>query len=563
MRLPDKRVDPRVSGRYRRNRAPARAGDGEDEVISRGDHGYVSAKSGAAALYEYSVPGAEAFQPTDTAVASKPSPSRFATLFLLFSVELIALMIAKLPETMSFENFAFCDRGANLTLQYLVANGLRPAIDFGYHYGLLPILIARGWFAVFGASPTAYQLAMLACNILFAWALAKIITRLQVGGIGLALAIIALGFAFQSSYPNLAQALEAVLLCVAIAEQARGSRNNALALATVAVFSKQSMGYAYGLLLAILIVRDLARTGFTLRRLFDTVAPATVVFIGLATTLSVAYGARTFLRTILPIEGATAYHSLNFGLTGSGRPLWDPKGLPWIHYLVDASGLWIASSACLFGGALFQLSTTHSDENSERRSEIVVTCAILHLAFLTLFFGNQWSWIYYSYLPVIGCAIAVNLGPVQRRVGLALCAIALLSWTSTVYWSQRRWQTTARDIATAGLWATPNETEEWSRVLTITRSKNAVLMSSMGAAELLFPGFEKPVSLFLMRGLMTASDVERKTSQLSSAQMVVVPVLPGPCDGCAGAPEFSSAMKSFGPTWTGQHLEVLERRSTR
>ena len=534
-----------------------------DEVISRGEHRYLSAKSGAAALFEYTVPHPEPLLPVDSVAASKRSPSRFTGLFLLFSIELIALMIAKLPETMSFENFAFCDRGANLTLQYLVANGFRPAIDFGYHYGLLPILLGRGWFAIFGATPRAYQLAMLACNILFAWALAKIITHLQVAGVGLVVAIIALGFAFQSSYPNLAQAIEAVLMCLAIAQQARGSRVNALAFTAAAVFAKPSMGYVYGLVLIILIVRDLARTGFSLRPLLKAVAPAAIVFVGLGTTLSLAYGITAFLRAVLPIEGAGAYHSLNFGLMGSGRALWDPNSLPWIHYFIDASGLWIASGAILVSAALLQLRATDTDETSKRRGEVIVTCAILHLAFLTLFFGNQWSWIYYSYLPVIGCATAVNLGAVQRRVGLGLCAIAILSWTSTAYWAQRRWHTTSRDIATAGLWTTADERDEWGRVLTITRGHKTVLMSSMGAAELLFAGFEKPVSLFLMRGLMTPSDVQRKTAQLSHAEMVAVPVLPGPCDGCASAPEFSSAMKSFEPTWTGQHFEVLERHGAR
>ena len=259
------------------------------------------------------------------------SPSVSPALFLLFSIELIALMIARLPETMSFENFAFCDRGANLTLQYLVANGLRPAIDFGYHYGLLPILLARGWFAIFGASPIAYQLAMLACNILFAWALARVIIRLEVGGIGLALAIIAIGFAFQSSYPNLAQAVEAVLLCFGIAEHARGSRTGALALATAAVFAKPSMGYVYGLLLIILIARDLARTGFAFRRLFDAIGPAVIVFVGLTTTLCLTYGVKAFLRTVVPYRRCNRLpfvklwtHGFGPRLMGSERLAMDP-----------------------------------------------------------------------------------------------------------------------------------------------------------------------------------------------------------------------------------------------
>src|SRR6202043_881867 len=103
----------------------------------------VSAKSGAAALFDLAVPREEASS-VFTAAASEQASSRVTALFFLFSIELIALMIARLPETMNFEAFAFGDRGANLTLQYLVAHGYRPAIDFGYHYGLLPILVGHG-----------------------------------------------------------------------------------------------------------------------------------------------------------------------------------------------------------------------------------------------------------------------------------------------------------------------------------------------------------------------------------------------------------------------------------
>ena len=95
----------------------------------------------------------------------------------------------------------------------------------------------------------------------------------------------------------------------------------------------------------------------------------------------------------------------------------------------------------------------------------------------------------------------------------------------------------------------------------MTHGKKTVMMDSMGAAELLFPDFEKPVSLFLTHGLMTPSDVERKVLQLSNAQMVIAPVQPGPCDGVANAPEFVSAMKGFEQLWLGQHFEVFERHT--
>jgi hypothetical protein len=169
---------------------------------------------------------------------------RYRTLLVLFSLELLAINLARFPESMRFDRYAFCDHGANLTLQYLIANGLRPSLDFGYHYGLLPALVGRIWFGFFGATPWAYQGAMVVADLLCAWAIAKILSQLKIGAIGLALAFITLGYPFQAIYINFAHAIEAVLLCHALAEQARGSRANALALAAAATFSKPTMGFA-------------------------------------------------------------------------------------------------------------------------------------------------------------------------------------------------------------------------------------------------------------------------------------------------------------------------------
>ena len=101
----------------------------------------------------------------------------------------------------------------------------------------------------------------------------------------------------------------------------------------------------------------------------------------------------------------------------AGRQLWDPKGLPWIFYVIDISGFWIASTLFLFGSALLQLRSRSTQEKSVRRKEVILSCAILHLAFMLLFFGNQWSWVYYPYLLVIGAAVAADVGPIPRRIG--------------------------------------------------------------------------------------------------------------------------------------------------
>ena len=485
---------------------------------------------------------------------------RYPTLIVLLFVETLAFNVARLPASMRFDGFAFCDSGANLTLQYLISNGLRPSLDFGYHYGLLPALIGRIWFSLFGTTPWAYQAAMLTADLLCAWALARIIHHLKIGGIGLVFAFVTLGYAFQASYVNFAHATETVLLSHALAQQSCGKRSGALALATAAIFAKPSMGFVYGLLLVILIARDSKLGSSASRHFFRALAPAVMVFVGLSALLILTYGFATFFHTLLPIEGAVAYRSLGYGFFASGKNFWAPDNHRWLFYLIDISGLWIAATFLLIGLALTSIKSFVERTALVPKTEILVTCAAVHLAFLLLFFGNQWSWIYYAYVLMIGTTIAFSVLPRNSRIGLAFCALAVLSWTDTTYWTHRLWQTTAPDEVTAGLWAAAVDRDEWLTVRRLMRGEPALALDTMGATELLFPGFESPVSLYLARGLMTRGDIDRKLDQLSKAQVAVVPITITTCSGVPDAPEFKDALRDFDLEWAGKHFEVFRRR---
>src|SRR5271169_1107444 len=100
--------------------------------------------------------------------AAESLTSRPLLLFLLFAIEIVAIDFLRLPEIMAFDSYAFCDNGANLTLQYLASHGLIPTIDFGYHYGLLPILLGKIWFSIAGRTPFAYQALMVVCDLVIA-----------------------------------------------------------------------------------------------------------------------------------------------------------------------------------------------------------------------------------------------------------------------------------------------------------------------------------------------------------------------------------------------------------
>jgi hypothetical protein len=81
---------------------------------------------------------------------------RFAIILAIIWSEFTILWAVSIPGTLQFDGFAFGDDGSNLTIQYLMGHGLMPLKDLGYHYGLLPLVVGRIWFGLFGANAQAY-----------------------------------------------------------------------------------------------------------------------------------------------------------------------------------------------------------------------------------------------------------------------------------------------------------------------------------------------------------------------------------------------------------------------
>ena len=96
------------------------------------------------------------------------------------------------------------------------------------------------------------------------------------------------------------------------------------------------------------------------------------------------------------------------------------------------------------------------------------------------------------------------------------------------------------------------------------QSRRAVILDTKGAIELIVPGFEKPVGLYLDPGWMVPADIQRKVEQISQAESVVVPANIGieACRGVPAAPEFETALKSFEPPVRGKFFDVYQRASS-
>jgi hypothetical protein len=76
-------------------------------------------------------------------------------LIILVLVEVVGLYILKWPLFYEFNKFAFWDSGSYLASNYLVRQGLSPVVDFGWPYGLLPLLVQDALYNLIGATPAA------------------------------------------------------------------------------------------------------------------------------------------------------------------------------------------------------------------------------------------------------------------------------------------------------------------------------------------------------------------------------------------------------------------------
>jgi len=493
----------------------------------------------------------------DVAASDPPPPGRAWPLFLLFAAEVVAVTLFQTPGE-RFTRYAYGDSGADLVIPTLTARGLRPGVDFGYIYGLLPLALNRAWFAAAGATPAACRLAKLACELALAWGLARYAKALRVGAAGAALIAAALPDMVQGPAAVLVHALEPALLVNALALQARGRRGGALALATACLFVKPSMAYIYGLVLLAAIFADGGR------RCWRALAPAAALGLALAAGLAALYGVGPLLRTLAPGAGAEVYRQGGYGFfRGAGRAFWLIPGGGLRDYFRYEVGSWLIGTAALAAAGVFTLASMVRRRRSTRADEMVITCAGLHTAFVVAFFGHRASWVYYYPVWALGLAAVSARGRRGTALVMVLSGLVLLGGKVKTQTAARLWRTDAPSAQTWGLWASPAERSEWEQVRALAEDgPPAALLANVEGAATLDPAvYSRPEVAYLVPGHPTLAEVRRKAAQLASAA-TVVRVRPR-ADPARGGferwPEIAAALDGCEPVWQGEFFEVSRR----
>jgi len=472
-------------------------------------------------------------------------------IFGLFAVEVVALALMRLPASLNFFGFAPFDAGNNLTAEYFVRHGYRAAIDFSYPYGLLGLLAGHVWFNLAGLTPWSYEVANWLMSLFIVWGLVRVVVALRAGLAGVLLFALTMPILVFTQYLTFSHALEAAFIIHALAAQAARNRSQALVWATLAVLAKPAMGLFYGLFLIGFVVLDMYRADeLGWGSFVKVLAPASAVAVSGSLILAGVFGIRSLAATILPFSASREYGALHFGFMHAGESFWWPQQRISLGYYVQSvAGFYVLATLLLLAGALWACAF-----RIRSNLEVLVTCALLQVVFIAILWGNQFSWVYYSYLPVIGLAAALRMDRIWKYAILA-CALLMpaakftrllivhlepatavsgggqhdgvtanLQAISQSSLSLSAWFDSKREPAMAGLWATPDQRAQWLKVLALVRGKPAAILETDGCVPLFYPAvFMPPVSLFLIAGLTLPSEVSRTLDQVNRADTLVFP----------------------------------------
>jgi hypothetical protein len=452
----------------------------------------------------------------------RPSASFWAVGLAL----LVANFVRAWPIHLVFVFVTTTDLGWALGTDALIADGLVPTRDFSYFYGLLALVIDRGWFAALGRTPVAQAGLFAVCNLAVFAGMVAFARGLGFGRSARLLMLVALPFAVMPTiYPSPVHGLEAALLAVGLGLQALGRPGTALVPAVLVVFVKPSIGYLFcGLLTTqILFLGSEPRLLSRVRRLAPAGLTAAVCVSGLVAW----FGVEPLMKTLFPVAAITTYAAENYGFFfGVGRRFWLPDRPTPAYYFFTYAGFWVVSTLVLLVGGVRLIRAAR-----DPRVFSVVTCLVLHLTFVVFLFGNDGSWIYDSVVLLLGvCGVAAMRlrGPTPTWAArilyrFVLPGLVLAGSASTWMEGLRFWNGLVPSPDTGGLFALPEDAAGWRAIRNAGREKPVLFLGRTYAPAVLFPELTAPRGWYLLPPSALPVEVEQIRSQIRTADRIVVP----------------------------------------
>lgn len=431
----------------------------------------------------------------------------FTPAWLCITLVLLGAWALQWPSAADLKLFALYDPGSALRADALVAQGLKPGVDFGFSYGLVPLLIGRGWLGAFGRTPVSYLAYMAVMQLAIGASLAYLVAALRLRWWSFVSLLLALPIAIMPTYLHFTHPLEVTLIVLALALQARGRFAWALVVLTACVFVKPSMALIFGAIVTAQIL-------WLQRGIVKQLWPAAATGAALAVLLLWIFGGASLLATTVPVGASQSYREANFGFfTGIGRLFWWPESPSVGYYLLTPAGIWLAATLVM----LVMMWRSHPTRTS------LATITALHLAFMGLFFGYPGSWQYYAYLPMLGLAIVL-----AQRQSRAACVVVdclvVLALSAQFGSSYNGWRFKE---SFGGTSAYASDRADVTQAIAATQGRRHLWLTN-GYIEHFAPGVTTPPCWFMSPGLQKPREIESLRQQITSAEVVVTHNQTGP-----------------------------------
>ena len=452
-----------------------------------------------------------------------PVLRRPAVLGVVLLAAFAALFLLSWPTVFSFALWVLYDRGNLLNVDYLMADGMRPGIDFFYSYGLLPLAVQRAAFALGGRG----YAPMLAITVIamppMALIWAALFRRLPPSWPWL-LAVLCVVPMLLWVNPNLPYTLVLLSMLGALALVAAGRLPWALAAAAVGCWSVPSLPLVLSALLAALIIIDWwtapgRRSGAALLRML---LPGALTWAGTGAALALLFGWAPVAATALPFAGAHFYAEKGYGWANLHEFL-SPAGAGLRWYLFTRSGWWMASTVLLFGLAAWRLAVMLRARAVDPAGAVVALLAALHAAFVFVAPGPQAQHLIYDPLLAGGVLLGLALLPRGAARGALLagyCALALTGSAWQVRDTWRSWRDEVPRPETAGLYATADFAAHWRKLLDLAARRDVLMLTYATGVHHYFPAVHGPRIWVLEVGQLLPQDEARVIAQIKAAQTV-------------------------------------------
>ena len=449
----------------------------------------------------------------------------YATRFMQLAAVFLLLAVIAWPVVFSFDLWVLKDRGSLLNLDYLLDEGFHPAVDTYYLYGLLPVLIQRVLFKLFGRG----YWPMLACTVVYWLATAALWANLS-QHLPRArrwwLAILFLAPILIWINPNFPYCLVQLSLLSSILFVLERRADLALACAAVGCWSVPSLPIAMAGLLGLLIAIEwLGQPQPNARDLIRRFAPGAAVYAAIGLLLVAVFGWASVAATAISTRGAEFYKAVHFSLLGSGREFLFPPNAGVKFYLTTRAGWWIAANLMLICLSLSSLCALIRNRNLDRRHVAILLCASLYYIYVAVAFGPPDQHIIYD--PILALGVIMGLAyapaPARMRAGLfgLFVVLSISSIWSSLGYARWLWKTNTRSAVTAGLYADSAWAAQWSRILDLSTRRGLLFLSYGTGVHHYFPGLSSPDVWFLQEGELLPSDTQRVLKQIQQADIVV------------------------------------------